>query len=252
MHPLRVQYEMFSNANPFMAPVAGLAEEVRKNRRPIAPDNPFIATQENVSKQIVGALDGWRDLMETVAERTFLTVYGSPALQAAVGIDPADTRPLRKPAKNKLYQELIEKRIAELKSHIPLGGLREAVIRALIYVNLGRGSVDERGFETVRRLRSRYGDMPLSEFKTLVREQFAMLLIDQKAALAAIPSLLPADAAIRSDGFNAIRQVLAACGKSSAEDEKRFSEIGRLFGIGDDGVAIPFPQNRRGASVKAS
>jgi hypothetical protein len=252
MHPLRIQYEMFSNANPFMAPIAGLAEEVRKNRRPVAPDNPFIATQENVSKQIVAALDGWRDFIETVAERTFLTVYGSPALQAAVGIDSADTRPLQKPAKNKLYQELIQKRIAELKSHIPLGGVREAIIRALIYVNLGRGAVDERGFETVRRLRSRYGDMPLSEFKTLVREQFAMLLIDEKAALAAIPSLLPADAAIRSDGFNAIRQVLAACGKSSAEDEKRLSEIGRLFGIGDDGVAIPFPQNRRGASAKAS
>src|SRR5262249_46382619 len=134
--------------------------------------------------------------------------YGSPALQAALGIDPTDTRPLRKPAKNKLYQELIQKRIAELKSHIPLGGLREAIIRALIYINLGRGAVDERGFETVRRLRSRYGDMPLSEFKTLVREQFAMLLIDQKAALAAVPSLLPADAAVRKDGLNDILQVL--------------------------------------------
>jgi pimeloyl-ACP methyl ester carboxylesterase len=252
MHPLRVQYEMFSNANPFMAPVAGLAEEVRKNRKPVAPDNPFIAMQENVSKQIVGALDGWRHFIEAAAERTFLSVYGSPVLQAAFGIDPADTRPLRKPAKNKLYQELIQNRIAELKSHIPLGGLREALVRALIYVNLGRGSVDERGFETVRRLRSRYGDMPLSEFKTLVRDQFFMLLIDEKAALAAIPSLLPADAAIRSEGFNAIRKIMAACGETSAEDEKRLSEIGRLFGIGEDGAAIPFPQNRRGASTKAS
>jgi pimeloyl-ACP methyl ester carboxylesterase len=251
MHPLRLQNEIFSNANPFMAPVAGLAEEVRKNRRPVAPDNPFIAMQENVSKQIVGALDGWRDFIEAVAERTFLTVYGSPALQAALGIDPADTRPLRKPAKNKLYRELIEKRIAELKSHIPLGGLREAVIRALIYVNLGRGSVDERGFETVRRLRNRYGDLPLSEFKTLVRDQFAMLLIDEKAALAALPSLLPADAAIRREGFNAIRQVMVACGETSAEDEKRLSEIGRLFGVGEDAAAIAFPQNRRAASAKA-
>src|SRR6516162_3227088 len=84
MHPLRIQYEMFSNANPFMAPIAALAEEVRKNRKPVAPNNPFIAAQESVSKQIVAALDDWRDLMETVAERTFLTVYGSPALQAAV------------------------------------------------------------------------------------------------------------------------------------------------------------------------
>src|SRR5271166_1616114 len=249
MHPLRVQYEMLSNANPFMAPVAGLAEEVRKNRRPVAPDNPFIATQENVSKQIVGALDSWRDFIEAVAERTFLTVYGSPALQAALGIDPADTRPLRKPAKNKLYQELIQNRIAELKSHIPLGGLREAVIRALIYVNLGRGSVDERGFETVRRLRTRYGDMPLSEFKTLVREQYFMLLIDKDASLAALPSMLPAEAETRREAFNVIKEVMAACGELSTEDEKRLSEIGRLFGIGEQGATIPFLQNRKRASA---
>ena len=252
MHPLRVQYEVFSDANPFIAPVAVVAEEVRKNRRPVASDSPFIAMQENVSKNIVAALDGWRDFIEAAAERTFLTVYGSPALQAAVGIDPSDTRPLRKPAKNRLYQELVEKRIAELKSYIPLGGLREAVIRALIYVNLGRGSVDERGFETVRRLRSRYGDMPLSEFKTLLRDQFAMLLIDEKAALAALPSLLPADAATRSEGFDAIRQVAAACGEISALDKKRLSEIGRLFGIGEEGAAIPFPQNRRSLQAKPS
>ena len=244
MHPLRVQYEIFSDANPFMAPVAGMAEEVRKNRRPVAPDNPFIAMQENVSKQIVAALDGWRDFIEAVAERTFLTVYGSPALQAAAGIDPADTRPLRKPPKNRLYQELVQKRIAELKSHIPLGGLREAVVRALIYTGMGRGSVDPRGFETVRRLRTRYGDMPLSEFKTLVREQYFMLLIDKDASLAALPSMLPAEAETRREAFNVIKEVMAACGELSTEDEKRLSEIGRLFGIGEEGATIPFPQNR--------
>jgi pimeloyl-ACP methyl ester carboxylesterase len=251
LHPLRLQYEMFSDTNPFMAPIAGMAEEVRSNRQPVAPGNPFIAMQENVSNQIVAALNAWRDFTEAAAERTFLTVYGSPALQAAAGIDPADPRPPRKPAKNRLYQEVVEKRIAELRSRIPSGGLREAVIRSLIYVNLGRGSVDERGFETVRRLRSRYGDMPLSEFKTLVRDQFAMLLIDEKAALAALHSLLPADAAARSEGFDAIRQVTAARGEVSAQDERRLSEIGRLFGIGDEGAAIPFRQNRRGTPAKA-
>jgi pimeloyl-ACP methyl ester carboxylesterase len=252
MHPLRGQYEVFSNANPFMAPVAAMAEEVRKIRRPVAPDNPFLAMQETVSKQIVAAFDGWRDFTEAVAERTFLTVYGSPALQAAVGIDPADTRPLRKPAKNRLYQELVQKRIAELKAQIPTGGLREAVVRALIYVGLGRRSVDERGFEVVRRLRTRYGDMPLSEFKTLVREQFAMLLIDQQAALAAIPSLLPADAQTRSEAFNAVRQVMAASGEISPEDEKRLNKIGRFFGIGEEGATIRFPQIRRELQEKAS
>jgi pimeloyl-ACP methyl ester carboxylesterase len=252
MHPLRLQCEILSNANPFMAPVAAMAEDVRKNRRPVASDNPFIAMQENVSKQIVAALDGWRDFTEAVAERTFLTVYGSPALQAAAGIDPADTRPLRKPARNRLYQELVQKRIAELKSQIAVGGLREAIIRALLYVGLGRGAVDERGFETIRRLRSRYGNMPLSEFKALVRQQFLILVIDEQAALAALPSLLSAEAEKRTEGYNVVKQVMAACGEMSAEDEKRLSEVGRLFGIGEEGAAIPFRQSRRELQAKAS
>jgi pimeloyl-ACP methyl ester carboxylesterase len=251
MHPLRVTYEIFSNANPLMAPVAGMAEQVHKNRRPVAADNPFLAVQEHVSKQIVAALDGWRDFIESVAERTFLAVYGSPALQAAVGIDPADSRPLRKPAKNPLHNELLQKRIAELKVRIPAGGLREAILRALIYVGLGRGSVDERGFESLRRLRSRYGDIPLSEFKRLVREQFAMLLIDQQAALATIPSLLPADAETRAEAFILPRQVKAASGEISREDEKRLGEIGRLFGVGEEGVTIPFSQVRRELQASA-
>ena len=40
LHPLRLQYELFSNANPSMGAVAPMAELVRTNRRPVAADNP--------------------------------------------------------------------------------------------------------------------------------------------------------------------------------------------------------------------
>src|SRR5947209_19672267 len=172
LHPLRLQYELFSNANPMMAPVAAIAEQARKNRRPVAANNPFVAMQENASRQIVAALDAWRQASETFAERCFFMVYGSPTLQAAAGIDPVGTRPLRRAGKSPLHHELLQKRIAELKSRIPVGGLREAVIRALLYVALARGAVDERGFEALRRIRRTHGDVPLPEFKSLVREQF--------------------------------------------------------------------------------
>jgi pimeloyl-ACP methyl ester carboxylesterase len=231
LHPLRLQYEMFSNANPMMAPVARLAEQVRANRRPVTADNPFIALQENVSQQIIAALDAWREMVESSAERTFLTVYGSPTLQAALGIDPAGTRPLRRAAKNPLHLELLQKRIGELRSHIPAGGVREAVIRALIYVGAARAAIDERGFELVRRIRRAYGDMPLAVFKARVREQFNMLLIDEEAALAAIPSMLPPDQESRRKAFDLIEQVLSARGALSAEDKKRLNVIARLFGV---------------------
>jgi hypothetical protein len=252
LHPLRLQYELMSNANPMMAGVAAMAEEVRKNRKAVATDNPFIALQKNVSDQIVTALDAWRDFSETVAERTFLTVYGSPALQAAAGLDPADARPLRRAAKNPLHHELVQRRIAELKSRIPVGGIREAVIRGLLYAGMGRAAIDERGFEAVRRIRQTHGDMPLADFKALVREQFYMLVIDPETALAAIPTMLPADAERRSEALGLITEVLGASGQSSDEDETRLNEVARLFGVSEETSAtIPFRQSRRQPQAKA-
>ncbi len=137
-HPLRLQYEIFSDQNPFMAPVARLAEQVRANRKSIDDSNPFLAAQENTSKRIEAALDSWREASETWAERMFLAIYGSPTLQTAVGVDPSGTQRLRKAAKNPLHRELLQKRIAELKALVAAGGLRAAVVRSLIYVGMNR------------------------------------------------------------------------------------------------------------------
>jgi len=231
LHPLRLQYEVFSDQNPFMAPVAGLAEQVRANRKNVDKDNPFLVAQENMSKRIEGALDSWREASEAWAERMFLGIYGSPTLQAAVGLDPSGTQRLRKASKNPLHRDLLQKRIAELKALIATGGLRAAVVRSLIYVGMNRAAVDERGFELARRIRETHGDMPIAEFKDLVREQFNILLIDQKAALEAIPSLLPPDLESREKAYELIQQVLRARGVLSAEDSDRMKEIARLFGV---------------------
>ena len=46
MHPLRLGYELFSNENPMMAFVGAAADQVRKGRKLVAGDNPFLAMQE--------------------------------------------------------------------------------------------------------------------------------------------------------------------------------------------------------------
>jgi hypothetical protein len=138
----------------------------------------------------------------------------------------------------------LQKRIAELKAAIPTGGMRAAAIRGLLYAAMTRGSVDERGFAALRRIRDAHTDLSLAAFKTLVRDQFNMLHIDRDAALAAIPSMLPADAETRTEAFGLIGQVLAATGPLSAEDNARLAQVGRLFGVGDGGVATPFRQVR--------
>src|SRR4029450_8472325 len=117
LHPLRLQYEAFSSRNPFMAVVKSLAERASEERKQVSTDNPFVAFQEQFSKQIVNALDSWRDAQEALSEATFLAVYGSPALQAAVGIDPQSAPPRRR-GRSAPHPQILDSRITELKSKI--------------------------------------------------------------------------------------------------------------------------------------
>ena len=253
LHPLRLQYEMFSNANPMMALVSGWAEQVRNGRRPASADNPFVAMQENVSNQIVAGLDAWRVAAESFSERLFMAVYGSQPFQAAMGINPANDQPLRRAPKSALHYELINKRIGELKSQISTGGPREAIIRALIFAGMGRGAVDERGFEALQRIREKYTDLTLTKFKAIVREQFYMLLLDTEGALSAIPSMLPAEPENRQKAFDLVKEVLSARGELSADDRERLQRVSRLFGK-EDRLTVVRNQSAaaRGTTSKAS
>jgi hypothetical protein len=181
----------------------------------------------------VAGLNAWRDWVEMLAERMFLTIYGNPLLQAAVGIDPAETRRQRKAAKMPLHDELVETRIAELKSRIAIGDVREGAIRALLYVGVPREAVDERGFEAIRRLRAVRNEAQrptLAEFKRMVREQYFMLLIDPEASIAALPALIP-DAKSRGSTVAAVRRVLSAGGEITGEAAERLQRIARILGV---------------------
>jgi pimeloyl-ACP methyl ester carboxylesterase len=238
LHPMRLQYEAFSSKNPFMPVVKATAEQVGEHRKPVSADNPFLAFQEKVSKQIVQALDGWRDSQEALSEAMFLAVYGSPALQAAVGVDPR-SEPSRPQEMSAKHREMLQARIAELKSRIDEGGLREAAIRGLLYVGSARGMVDERSLEALRQVRRNDNGarLTLAQFKLLVREQFFMLLLDRERALAAIPGLLPKNAAQRRAAFAAIREVLSASAEISGEVARRLKRVAELFSV--DAPEVP-------------
>ena len=245
-HPLRLQYEMFSSRNPLMKPVEDAAEKSRDDRKSVAKDNPFLAFQEKVSKQLVGALDQWRASQEALSEAMFLAIYGSPALQTAVGVDP-QSAPSHRREMDPKHRELLQARVSELRSKIVSGGLREAGIRALLYVGSARGMVDERSLEALRRLRQADESvrLTLAEFKMLVREQFFMLLLDRETALAAIPKLLPDNMDERRRAFAAIRDVLSASAGISGEVSRRLKQVAGLFGLKDEGNTVPLDPKAR-------
>ena len=236
-HPLRISYDLFANEGPAMKAVASAADAVRHDRRPVTEGNPLLAFQEAVSKSIVSVLDKWRDTQEELSEKLFLSIYGSSALQTAVGIDP-ESEVSSKPEMSAQYRKRLDARIVELKSQIGSGGLTECILRGMLYVGMVRGMVDERSLEALRRIRistSTAGKrLTLAQFKTIVREQFFMLLLDQDATLAAIPKLLPASENERRAGLEAIGNVLSASAEISGEMAKRLERVMELFGLSSE------------------
>ena len=81
LHPLRLPYELISDRNPLVAPIARVAEQVREHRQPVSPANPFLMAQEMVSNWIETSLNIWQELRDSAAERSFMSIYGSPVVQ---------------------------------------------------------------------------------------------------------------------------------------------------------------------------
>src|SRR6185295_13583323 len=106
------------------------------------------------------------------------------------------------------------------------------VVRSAIHVGMSHASFDERGFELVRRIRAMSDGadrLPLPAFKALIREQYFMLVLDEEAALAAIPSLLPARAEERRKGLAIVRQLAGARGDLTGKAAKRLDRVIALF-----------------------
>jgi len=85
-----------------------------------------------------------------------------------------------------------------------------------------------------------------------VREQFNILLIDQKGALEAIPSMLPPDLESKEKAYELIHQVLRARGELSADDSGRMKKIASLFGLDGAAAKRHVRQIGKEAQAKAS
>ena len=231
LSPARLQYELVADENPLVAPLAGIADQVRQNRQPAGPDNPFLAWQEMWSQQVVAALDAYRDLRDAAGEAAFHAFYGSPLVQAMLGLRASDGPPRARPGREPEEIAFVREQTEALLARMAEGGLREAFIRALIYVRLPELAADERGFNMLQRLRDEYGsDLKLADFKEKLREQFMLLMLDPKRAVATLPQLLAGREADAPKALELLRSVLDAGGPMIAESERRLAEVATMFG----------------------
>ena len=233
LHPLRLQFEVFSHSNPFMRLLPAYVDKVRNNRQPVRQDNLFWQAQEQISHWIETSLDAYRDVRDHMYETLFHAGYGSPVLQAMVGLRASNAQARERPGEDAAYRALIARRIGELRDDIAKGGPREALLRALIYVRTPDGVIDERGFNFLRCLREEAGKgLSLEEFKELFREQFFMLLLDEDRAVEAIPHMLAKDPDLAARIADNLHRMIDIVGLRSNLAKARLEEVDDLIEVG--------------------
>jgi len=230
MHPLRLPYEMFTPANPFLKSLSSLADDVRKNRQPVSPQNLYWQAQERMGEAIETSLDAYRDMRDRAVEAVFHSIYGSPFLQAQVGLKASDAPPRHRPGVDAVYRAFVAGRKGELMRNLAQGGPREAAIRALLYIRIPEGVADERGFRLLEQMREDTGSgLSLADFKTLVRDQFFTLMLDERRAVEAIPAMLDADPELARHMATKLRRLLEVLGVESRVGKTRLAEMEAMF-----------------------
>ncbi len=229
-HPLRLGYELFSDRNPFMQPLTSAAQWVSENRQKADTDNVFTQWQNYYSNYVITSLNLFRDCRDSFIEHLFFSIYSQPWLQKMMGLPEEDDQIRPRPGKDPERQEFVKKRIAELRNNLEEGGPREAAVRAMLYIRIPESAADERGFEMLRRVRSeRAEDISLDEFKQVVREQYFMLVLEEEAAVKAIPTLLKGHEEIASQLFDDIQKIVTAGGELGEKAEERLQEMKVIF-----------------------
>jgi hypothetical protein len=89
-HLNRVRFAVFSDQNPLMQPVKALAESICAARQPVSADNPLLAMEQAASSWITTSLQTFGEFRDMMTEAVFLNTYGSPWLQALVGLGIQD------------------------------------------------------------------------------------------------------------------------------------------------------------------
>ena len=232
LHPNRLKFSLLSDRNPLLRPVKALADSVRTRRQKVSADNPLLSVERAASSWIASALDGWGAMRGRLQEATFLGVYGLPAVQALAGFSPGTSE--RRHAERDLAREDRPgaEPIGAPDALRELGASSRPTARALVYIRIPEGRIDERGFAMLTSLRA---EAPveerrsLNELKQLFKEQFFLVRLDEERALESLPALLPSDPEKRRLGLDIVQRMLGAEDALSPEGVRRLKRIQALF-----------------------
>jgi hypothetical protein len=232
LHPLRLRFTAFSDRNPASHGIKALAEQARTHRRPANPQNPFLAAERSASSWISTCLEAWGNLRDIATESLFLSLYGSPVLQAAVGLGPQSRSEPQDLARDLLRLSEADRLRAKLEERYEAGGPLEAALRALAYIRAPEGGADERSFAMARAMRAetpRKERIPAARLKETLKEQALLVAFDEARAIRTLPRILPQGKDARDMVLKRLRSMIDASGTMGAEGGRRMAEIDAII-----------------------
>jgi hypothetical protein len=191
LHPGRVRQHVFSDrVNPAKSSVKVVAEQVRKNRRPVNDDNVFAALEQTFSDSLVRSFNLFRDVRNASQEVMFKTIFEQPMVQRVLGVTGDRTTARGDETQRRT---LMAAKIEALKAREIQGGTLEAFVRICAYIHKGQPAAEERGFRALKQIYDEAHEdtrKTLVEFKDAVREQTFLVRFDEEHALETLTVLL--------------------------------------------------------------
>jgi pimeloyl-ACP methyl ester carboxylesterase len=183
----RVERIVFSDENPLMAPVEGLAAKARASRQDVSADNPFLAFERLMAEHIEQSFNLFRDVRDAMQEVAFHAFYGSPLMRmiGAQGLQSRD----QVAAENLLLLPDVRAALANIET----GGEAEGTVRMLQLLSGARGYVRRSRLERELALFSTeepFRSMDEAARARLIHEQSLIVQFASDKAKASLPDLL--------------------------------------------------------------
>jgi len=228
LNPARMERWMISDQNPALWPVKMLAETVRQQRQPVAPDNPLVQVEQAGSAWIEKTLNSYRDARDAAQEQLFMAIYNSPLLKAAL---PEEKAPIKRAARTRETTKALPSDAACFEQ----GSALDAGMRMLIHIASDGSGIDERPMRMMQLLLQEAraageSKLTLADLKRSAKTQHRALLLDRPRALATLPLLLP-DPEQAQTAFALVRKIAGAQGLLSDAHAQRLAEVEQALNL---------------------
>lgn len=243
LNPVRLQHYVFSNRNPWMWPVALMAEAARLNRRPVAADNPFLALEREMANTVETWLQSVGNVRDAGLELWFKSVYGPLGLGMLF-----PPREGRKVTIESEAERAFAAKAEHLRANIAEGGFRAAVARLIVLLSRADHDVEPRTISAVAQLveHARFAGMQAEELRSLFKDQFLTVVLDRQGALTALPRLVPSREE-REEAVALASQVVLAGDKPNLAEKAVLEAIATTLELAHDHPALGVAGSPNGA-----